>query len=348
MDHPGSPRSSSTDLRAVISTQTDIAAAGLDVNRVMQVVVERTLALTGAAGAAVEMVEGDELVSRAVAGGPVATLGVRLGKHNSFSGLCLMRRETLRCDDALTEPHVDRSACQRCGVRSMVATPLVHQDTPVGVLKILSHDPGTFDNHDVQVLKLMAGLIAATLAHAAQYEDQKEAAETAFFRATHDALTGLANRALFFDRLNHALAIAKRENIGLVVLMADIDNMKKINDSFGHKAGDLALKAVAARVQSALRNCDTLARIGGDEFAVLPTGTHNKPAAVQVIHRISEHVRGAFLPRNTRTSLGLSIGAAVFPADGQDAEALMHAADVAMYKSKRARHAAHDSARFTV
>ncbi|MDY3557942.1 GAF domain-containing protein [Gemmata sp. JC673] len=157
-------------LAAIVATQQEVATAGLEPDAVMRVITARTQTLTGADGAVVELAEGDEMVYQAVAGTAAASLGVRLKIATSLSGLCVRTGEVLRCDDSETDPRVDKDACRRVGVRSMVVVPLRYQGTVVGVLKVLSNRPGAFGDQEVNTLQLMAALLAAALHNAQAFE----------------------------------------------------------------------------------------------------------------------------------------------------------------------------------
>jgi signal transduction histidine kinase len=156
---------------AIVETQAIVNAADLPVAEVMQLVVERTRAVTGASGAVIELAEGDEMVYRAATGSAVAAVGLRLRREGSLSGLCVSTGRVLRCEDSENDPRVDREACRRVGARSMVVAPLVHRGTTMGVLKVLSAEPGAFDAGDVGNLQLMAGFVAASLSHARRFDD---------------------------------------------------------------------------------------------------------------------------------------------------------------------------------
>ncbi|HKB40694.1 MAG TPA: GAF domain-containing protein, partial [Gemmataceae bacterium] len=164
-------------LSAIIATQQEIATAGLDLGTVMTVIAERTQAITGATGAAVELAEGDELVYRAVSGTAAHSLGLRLKMDASLSGRCVRTGQALRCDDAEADDRVDREACRTVGLRSMIVVPLLYDRRAVGVLKVLSPRPGAFSDRDVQTLQLMSGLLAAALSHAAAYEAKQALVE---------------------------------------------------------------------------------------------------------------------------------------------------------------------------
>lgn len=156
------------------------------------------------------------------------------------------------------------------------------------------------------------------------------------YRATHDPLTGCANRFQFDDRLNHAIAFAQRHGVLLHVVMMDLDGFKVINDTVGHVAGDKALVQIATRLQEAVRPSDTFARIGGDEFALL---IESEPAEVigHVIERFTEVMAPPIEIAGQAFRLGISAGAATFPSDARNAEDLVSKADTAMYRVKHAR-----------
>ncbi len=152
--------------------------------------------------------------------------------------------------------------------------------------------------------------------------------------AYHDALTTLPNRLLFKDRVTVAISHAQRHESRVSILFLDLDRFKVINDSLGHNIGDQLLQAVAARVQSCVRDSDTVARLGGDEFTLLlPELTHAEDAAL-VAQKILEAVRYPFHIEGREFYITTSIGISVFPEDGPDAEALIKSADTAMYQAK--------------
>jgi diguanylate cyclase (GGDEF)-like protein/PAS domain S-box-containing protein len=152
--------------------------------------------------------------------------------------------------------------------------------------------------------------------------------------ALHDPLTGLANRALLYDRLGHAIAGARRSGGAVALLLLDLDRFKEVNDTLGHQTGDRLLQQVAARLEQVLRRSDTLARLGGDEFAlVLPSV--DDATACAVAGRIVELFRRSFQVETFNLELGVSIGVALHPAHGEDASELLQRADVAMYAAKR-------------
>ncbi|OIQ88046.1 putative diguanylate cyclase YeaP [mine drainage metagenome] len=319
-------------LMEIIRSQTEIAQQGLDLGGVMAFVSERLQGLTGADGAVVELAEGDEMVYRAASGIARSQLGLRLSREGSLSGQCVARQRILRCDDAETDAQVDREACRKMGLRSMVVAPLKHGEATVGVLKLASARPNAFSDVHLRILELMSGLIAAAMYHAVRFET-----DALYHRATHDALTGLANRALFYDRLRQTLSQAHRQSSFLGVLNLDMDGLKPINDTHGHRAGDEALREAGRRISSISRQSDTVARLGGDEFAVILTDVGGRDNALRHADRLAEEIRRPFSFEDKALALDASIGLAVFPEDGTDMDSLIEKADQAMYAVKRAR-----------
>jgi diguanylate cyclase (GGDEF)-like protein/PAS domain S-box-containing protein len=156
--------------------------------------------------------------------------------------------------------------------------------------------------------------------------------------ANHDNLTGLPNRLLFNDRLIQAISLAKRDSRQFALLYLDLDRFKPVNDALGHAAGDELLKKVAGRIRGQVRESDTVARVGGDEFTIILTDVGRREEAEIVAGKISVALARPFDlgHRKKNIDIGASIGIAIYPADGRDADALVRAADAAMYGAKHA------------
>jgi diguanylate cyclase (GGDEF)-like protein len=176
-----------------------------------------------------------------------------------------------------------------------------------------------------------AGTVGQALRHA---EERKRAERRLTNIAFHDPLTGLANRSLFRQQVARAAAFAKRSHGHFAVLVLDLDRFKAINDSLGHDAGDALLQEVAHRLQVAMRDTDTVARLGGDEFAVLATPLTNAEDIEPLSERLLSELRRPIEVAGTRIQPRASIGAALFPDSGRDSDALLSAADAAMYAVK--------------
>jgi diguanylate cyclase (GGDEF)-like protein len=154
--------------------------------------------------------------------------------------------------------------------------------------------------------------------------------------AYHDQLTDLPNRTLFWDRLNVELSRAERDKRGACICMIDLDNFKLVNDNYGHEAGDRLLIAIAGRLEAATRKSDTVARIGGDEFAVI-AAVDDDTGVEEVRERLRECWTRPFDLGVVVMNSGSSIGSALYPADGIDAETLLAVADTRMYQIKRSK-----------
>lgn len=164
--------------------------------------------------------------------------------------------------------------------------------------------------------------------------DRRQGEERSRFQASHDALTGLPNRVLFSDRLSIALLHAKRQRTRLAVMFLDLDLFKKINDGFGHSAGDVALVQVADRLRSCLRGDDTVARLGGDEFLFLVSDVTSESDLASLARKILTLVSEPLTVSGQEIQLTASLGIGIYPDDGEDAERLVTNVDAAMYRAK--------------
>lgn len=323
-------------LLEIISTQTEIAKLGLDLGGVMAIVVEKTLSLVDADGAAIELVEGPDMAYRAASGMAKDFLGMRISRENSLSGLCVSEGQALNCMDAELDSRVNLAACRKIGLRSMIVVPLKHQNTTIGVLKALSAHANHFSENTIKVLQLLTELVAASMFYADKYNN-----ESLFHKATHDGMTGLANRSLFMDRLRNLLSQSARNQKLIGILIIDMNGLKQINDSYGHGIGDVAIMALANRIKTATRLTDTVARLGGDEFGVILNPIEGKIGITEAINRISTNIGTAFMLEDNSYPLSASIGYAAFPDDATELHDLMELADKRMYASKSAHKKQH-------
>jgi diguanylate cyclase (GGDEF)-like protein len=153
-------------------------------------------------------------------------------------------------------------------------------------------------------------------------------------QANYDTLTGLANRSLLQDRLEQALIAASSYHTRVAVAFVDLDRFKYINDSLGHHVGDELLRTMADRLESCVRDCDTVARLGGDEFVVLITGQTGVDLVRNIVERMLQSVTQPWVTEHGEFNVSCSIGVALYPSDGLDAQTLLKHADSAMYRAK--------------
>lgn len=174
----------------------------------------------------------------------------------------------------------------------------------------------------------------ATYIIARDISDRKRLESRLQHQATHDALTGLPNRNLLLDRLQLAIADAKRHKARLIVAFVDLDRFKWVNDSFGHGAGDTLLKTVSRRMSACLRESDTIARISGDEFVLVLREASDNDDPMQVLDRVVTCVSKPISVATNEITVTCSMGYCTYPEDGEDPEALLRFSDAAMYRAK--------------
>jgi diguanylate cyclase (GGDEF)-like protein/PAS domain S-box-containing protein len=463
---PGTHFDSEQRLSLILETQQAIAAAGDDLERLMQIVAERSTAIIGADGAMVNLVEGDMLHTRAASGSAAQVFDARRPISASIASHAIESGQPVLVEDTRTDSRINQELRSRVGDTSLICVPLFSGVEIIGTLNVMScseterlceEDRQTlemlsvvlsagvsrvaefdarraqaqavarfrtlFDSASLGILRLDADgvavevnpaleqmlgasaeeligsrfsahlsaehretvdeLLAETVsgargsfalearcttnsgallwAHvravAEQREDdaplrvvamienitERKRAEQELIRqsqlnehqALHDPLTGLPNRLLFGERIGHAIRHAERSHSKLAVVLMDLDRFKEVNDSLGHSAGDELLVKVGERMRDAIRGSDTVARLGGDEFGLLLPDLHDGEGAVPVITRIRAALERPVHVHSLPLAVEASIGIAIYPEHGTDAQALIQKADVAMYDSKR-------------
>ncbi len=219
-----------------------------------------------------------------------------------------------------------------CGTPAVdwLGVPLKHGKRSIGALVVQSYSTAVrYSHQDKQLLQFVSTQVAAAIVRTQLFARLLHA-------AGHDNLTGLANRALLEDRFNALLARARREQSRFALLYIDLDRFKDVNDTHGHATGDRLLQEVGRRLQRGMRESDTVARIGGDEFVVLITALVQPEHARQVAEKIHHTLSDTHHLGELSLVCPPSIGIAVYPEDGNSLEALLHHADTAMYNSKKA------------
>ncbi len=218
-------------LHFLIETQRLINAGASEAERVMAVVLERVQHITDADGAAVEIVDGDALVYRAVSGIAENSDGIRVDLESTLSGLCVRMGMPLLCRDTESDSRVDREACRMVAARSMAVAPLVHSGETVGVFSVFSSETDHFSNADSDVIELMAGFLAPHLSNSSKLEDEAH-------RALQDPVTGLPNRMILMDRLQQAVYDARRYARPFGLFVVELEGLEALSSALGRDATD--------------------------------------------------------------------------------------------------------------
>ncbi|MGD0809304.1 MAG: EAL domain-containing protein [Acidimicrobiales bacterium] len=220
-------------------------------------------------------------------------------------------------------------------LRSAMAVPVRLEGRPAGSLVVASQDPERrYGQHERDILTSFAEHAGLALNDANTVQAMRKTLDDARHQAMHDELTGLPNRACFYDRTDQALRLASRDGTCTAVLLFDLNRFKEINDTLGHKFGDRVLREVGPRLRRGLRDSDTLARLGGDEFCVLLPRVEGVGDALVVARRVIELLEEPFDIDGMAMPVEASCGVAIAPVDGDSADLLLQRADVAMYVAK--------------
>jgi diguanylate cyclase (GGDEF)-like protein len=237
----------------------------------------------------------------------------------------------LRCDDrfALFAPRA-----LGAGLAAVFTFPLRKGEQRLGALDLYRDTPGPLSHEAMVVAQTLADVTSAYLFNAQARSDLSDSSAQAVTNSLHDALTGLPNRVLLLERIEYALLCRLRSERHVAVLFIDLDGFKRVNDSSGHQVGDELLIAVGERLARMLRPSDTLARLSGDEFVIVCHELDHEIQVEGVAARVVVAIASPFSLGETRVEISASIGIA-FAADNDNAEEVLHKADVAMYQVKR-------------
>ncbi len=312
-----------------IGMLTDVASdlsATLDLPDVVGAALRRTRELTGQAGEPrIVLFAGDD--ARVYRSGEA---GVSVAREEPDALLQWVRARglPLMVEDLQRDLRFRSVTGELPRARAVIAAPLMQERAVAGVLAVESAAPGAFSQEDWRLLSPMADLTAVAIQNAMLYQRTQEEAIT-------DGLTEVFVHRYFMDRFSHELRRAREQGIPLVLLMADIDNFKSCNDTYGHLAGDAVLKRVARALKDGVRGTDLVARYGGEEFAVLLVET-GREAAQPVAERLRASVEAtAVADLGLVKGVTISMGLAEFPRNASDERGLVERADEALYQAKR-------------
>ena len=282
---------------------------------------------------------------------------------NRYSELVLRRRETvlLTYQEMMSLHLAGETSKPQDDIHSWLGVPLIYSGQLLGVMVLQSyHYKTTYNQQDAELLNFVSNHVSVaikrreladferrshelleqqvklrTLALEDEITQRKQAEKLLKHTAAHDSLTGLPNRTVFLDLLNHAIACAKRkDDFSFAVLFLDLDRFKVVNDSLGHHAGDLLLKIIARELLAIVRDKDTVARLGGDEFVILIEDLPSNDEAFDVAERITTFLQEPFTIDNQLVYTGTSIGISFSNKRYDDANTMLRDADTAMYHAK--------------
>ena len=458
--------SSDQRLSLIIETQREIFASEEGLYASMQMIAERSQAITGADGAMVNLLHGDTLHTIGVSGAAVGAFDARRPVSGSIARFAIADGKSILISDCPNDPRIDQTMRARVGDHSLICVPLFRGREVFGTLNVMrqeSEEP--LSGEDLETLEMISVVLSSVVSRASEVEareaqavainrfrtlfdeasigilrldkqgialevnpelasmlcalpeeicdaefseylvgadrwrfdsmfeeivsgkrnafqlelccrqatgeeiwvllravlepdvadapecvvamienitDRKRAeselmrqAEINEYQALHDPLTGLPNRILFTDRIGHAIQQAQRQKAKLAVALIDLDRFKEINDSLGHSAGDQVLISVGERMASVLRASDTVARLGGDEFGLVLSELSDADALLPVLERLQAALEEPIHVQSLPIGIEASIGIAMYPDHGEDAQTLIQRADVAMYEAKR-------------
>jgi diguanylate cyclase (GGDEF)-like protein/PAS domain S-box-containing protein len=251
-------------------------------------------------------------------------------------GTALRTGHHLVCNDVTLDPRTQpwREDLRRANLRSAANFPLRRDGVVVAVLMLASSEAGFFDQEMGQLLLEMTANISFALDAMVRETQRRQAEERLTFLAQFDVLTGLPNRAVFRDRLSQAIARARRNGTLVALMLFDLDRFKQINDTLGHAAGDRVLQVVAARLKEQLREVDTISRLGGDEFTLIAEDEGEAERFEALAEKVRQLLSVPLDVDGRQVSVSTSVGVTVYPRDGEDPDALMKNADIAMYRAK--------------
>ncbi len=221
------------------------------------------------------------------------------------------------------------------GLVAVFTFPLRHGEDRLGALDLYRDAPGPLSAGSMTAAQTLADVVSAYVLNARAREDLHESTERARISSLHDALTGLPNRTLLLQRLDHAILRARRSEKKVAILFADLDRFKAVNDTYGHHIGDELLKAVAERLTGVLRPGDTLARLAGDEFVIMCEDLDDASQVEQIAARVNDALREMFVLSSTVVQVSASVGIAFAGPPDSIPDKVLRDADTAMYQAKR-------------
>ncbi len=332
-------------LSSVLSDFARTLITDFPIQGILDHLVERIVDVLAVTGAGVTLIS-PGMAPHYVAASDAAALEFERLQTELGQGPCLVAYETgaavsvpdLRSDDRFPD---FTPAARAEGLGAVFAFPLRHGTGRLGALDLYRDRPGALAPRDMAAAQTLADVAAAYLLNAQARQEALEISDRFQSRALHDTLTGLPNRSLLLQRLEHAAQRAHRSHGQAAVLFADLDRFKWVNDTYGHAVGDELLVAVARRLAAVVRPGDTLARVSGDEFVILCEDLAHDGDATSLATRVTDAFLDPFHLGGTELAMTASVGIAYSGPGEAVTEQLITHADVAMYRAKRLGGATH-------
>ena len=326
-------------LSSVLSDLARTLATEFPIQQILDHLVERIVRILPITSSGVTLI-GERREPRFVAASDPSGLRYERLQSDLGEGPCVLAFDTgqpVAVADLRSEARFPAfsEAARAAGLGAVFTFPLHQGEHRLGALDLYSETPGALDQRTMEAAQTLADVAAAYLINAQAREDAQTASERYRQRALHDPLTGLPNRALLRDRLQHAAERAARTHESVAILFIDLDDFKLVNDAYGHHVGDELLVAVARRLAALVRSDDTLARVSGDEFVLLCENLADRSDAELLVSRIDESFDAPFELSGVELTLTASVGIAVAGPGEAISDRLLVEADTAMYHAKR-------------
>jgi diguanylate cyclase (GGDEF)-like protein len=328
-----------TKLAWVLSDFARTMVTDFPIQRILDHLVQRIVEIMPVSAAGVTLIV-DGAPPRYIAASDESALRYEQLQSEVGEGPCLL---AFRSGEAVVVPDIAAEArfptfapaAREAGLAAVFAFPLRHGDGQLGALDLYRETTGPLSDDDLEAAQTLADVAAAYLLNAEARDEAVRTTDKLVRIAQHDALTGLPNRVLLQQRLQHAAERARRSHHAAAVLFADLDQFKHVNDLYGHHVGDELLIAVAERLQRLLRAGDTLSRVSGDEFVFLCEDLQSPQDAAHLAGRITAAFQDAFVIGDRLIRLTASVGVAYSGPGADISEQLVTEADMAMYEAKR-------------
>jgi len=305
---------------------------GLDLDNVLETILDCSLELLDGHAGSVMMLQSEDELRTVCAAGQSAARGAQVRLYQGIAGRVaatgepVLVRGVFDWEHYVSEPGTPRPT-------SAISVPLRHAAQLLGVLNVNARPGREYNEHDLRALSLFGDQAAAAISNARAFETQRVVAVQSNYQAMHDPLTGLPNRALLLDRIGNALIRRRPPEHEVVLLFLDLDDFKRINDSLGHQAGDEVLIAMGERLRTSVRAADSVARFGGDEFAILLEDS-NSDEAIATAERILEDLALPFVLDGREVHFSASIGIAIQESGDAAADEIMRNAFTALHAAK--------------